>query len=159
MKLKYIAVLALAFGVLSVVAQSTDAPSGINIFSTQTLTNVYTASTVMDCQSYNSASIIASIGTTQNVGVVNFKPQWSNDSTIWADIPVTGTNGVNSSQEVPFTFNSKMITMSLSNSTPSYLELYPRSARYFRVVVKSTNVFTTGTLNITAQKLNNSGVR
>lgn len=154
MKFRWL-VIPLGFIAIALRAQSVDAPSGITIFSTQTLTNVYTATTVLDVQSYDSVGVIASTGTTQALAIANFKPQWSHDQTTWSDVPVLAAQTIVGT-ETPYTITSKQITYSLTNGAPNYVEVFPRSARYFRFMIKSTNVFTTGTLNITANKMNNN---
>lgn len=145
------------FIAITLSAQTIDVPNGgTTIFSTQTLTNVYTASSVVDVQSFDSIGVIASTVTTQALAIANIKPQWSHDTNTWSDVSVLQSNAI-ASLETPYTITSKQVTMSLTNGAPNYVEVYPRNARYFRVMVKSTNDFTSGTLKIVVQKMNNGG--
>jgi hypothetical protein len=155
MKFRWLLVPLGLFIALGISAQTIDAPSGVNIFSTSTLTNVYTASSSVDVQSWDSVSVVANVGTTQANAIANLKLQWSYDNSTWVDHPVLTAQSI-ANQETPYTLSSKQITISLSNSAPAYIEVLPRNARYFRTVIKSTNAFTTGTISINVQKMNNN---
>lgn len=145
----------LGFIAINVSAQSIDSTTGTVVFSTSTLTNVYTASSSVDLQSYDSVSVIAATVTTQNHAIATLKPQWSQDNVSWVDESYLLTNA-SSGFEQPYSIFSKAVTITLTNSAPSYVEAYPRQGRYFRTLVKSTNAFTTGTIKITVQKMNNT---
>jgi hypothetical protein len=154
MKIRWL--IPLGFIAVALFAQSVDTPSGITIFSTSTLTNIFAASSTVDLNSYDSVSIVATVPTAQANAVGKIKAQWSNDSTSWVDNGVIFTN-VLSATDMQYDLYGKLVTLQMTNAALGYVDMFPRQARYFRLQVKSTNFFTTATINITAQKMNNGG--
>jgi len=154
--MKYLWFIPLGFIAIVLSAQSIDAPSGITIFNTSTLTNITASSTAVDVQGWDSVSVIATVPSSHADDVAKINPQWSNDNTSWVDQPTFITNSI-SGRNMQFDMFSRQITLQMTNAALGYVELFPRQARYFRVQVKSTNIFTVGTINITVQKMNNGG--
>ena len=134
--------------------QSVKSGSPQTLLSASTLTNVYQSTVGVDLQSYDSISVRASVPTQQAAGLAKIKPQWSQDGTNWGDALIA-TNAPPASGEIQQGLSSKVVILSLATNINTYTERFQREARYFRLQHSSTNVFTTGTMTLQIQLMNN----
>lgn len=125
------------------------------IFTNQTLSASYVAaSNVLDLNSYDSASVVATVNNGVTGVTVSLLYQWSLNGTTWVTEQALNAGTV-SSTEAPYTALNRRIDFSgaTSSSTP-YIERVRRLSRYFRVQVKGSTA-TTATVAITAIPMNN----